>query len=154
MKKRSARLQKILSVAEAEERNLGMQTGRAQKRMLEENRKLGELNAYRENYAARARDTSALNSAHWKDYQNFLARLDEAARSQQQVVNDCRKNLEVFRRRWLVKRQRVESLERVQDRYRQQESAHEDRIEQRALDDLPSTAPLYDGDHESESPLE
>ena len=115
--------------------------------MLEENRKLGELNAYRENYAARARDAKALNSAHWKDYQNFLARLDQAARSQQQVVNDCRENLEVFRRRWLVKRQRVESLERVQERYRQQESAHADRVEQRLLDDLPGAPPLYDKEH-------
>lgn len=146
MKKRSTRLQKILSVAEAEERNLGMQTGRAQKKLLEENRKLGELNAYRQNYAARARSATALSSAHFKDYQNFLARLDQAARSQQQVVNDCEKNLELHRRRWLVKRQRVESLERVQERYREQENARADRIEQRTLDDLPGAAPLYDKD--------
>lgn len=114
--------------------------------MLEENRKLGELNAYRENYAARARDTDRVNSAHFKDYQNFLTRLDQAVRSQQQVVNDCRKNLEVFRRRWLVKRQRVESLERVQERYRQQELSYADRVEQRALDDLPGVPPIYDGE--------
>lgn len=71
MKKRSLRLKKILSVAEAEERSLGMQTGKAQKKLLEENRKLGELNAYRESYAARARNASALSSAHFKDYQNL-----------------------------------------------------------------------------------
>ncbi len=147
MKRRSARLKKILSVAEAEERSLGMQTGRAQKKLLEEKRKLGELNAYRESYAARARSANALSSAHWKDYQNFLSRLDQAVRSQQQVVNDCEKNLELHRRRWLVKRQRVESLERVQDRYRQQEVAHADRIEQRTLDDLPSAPPMYDKKH-------
>lgn len=146
MKKRSARLRKILSVAEAEERSLGMRTGRAQKKLLEENRKLGELNAYRESYAARARSASALSSAHWKDYQNFLSRLDQAVRSQQQVVNDCKKNLELHRSRWLVKRQRVESLERVQERYRQQELSHADRIEQRTLDDLPGAPPMYDKD--------
>lgn len=146
MKKRSLRLKKILSVAEAEERSLGMQTGKAQKKLLEENRKLGELNAYRESYAARARNASALSSAHFKDYQNFLARLDQAARLQQQAVNDCEKNLDLHRRRWLVKRQRVESLERVQERYRQQELSHADRIEQRTLDDLPGSPPIYDKD--------
>ncbi|MDX1517839.1 MAG: flagellar export protein FliJ [Woeseiaceae bacterium] len=146
MKKRSLRLKKILSVAEAEERSLGMRTGRAQRKMLEENRKLGELNAYRENYAAKARSANALSSAHFKDYQNFLSRLDQAVRSQQQVVNDCAKNLELHRRRWLVKRQRVESLERVRERYREQELAHEDRIEQRKLDDLPGAASPYDKD--------
>ena len=146
MKKRSSRLKKILSVAVSEERSLGMQTGRAQRRLLDENRKLGELTAYRENYAARTRNAAALNSAHWKDYQNFLSRLDQAVRSQQQVVTDCRKNLEVHRRRWLVKRQRVESLERVQERYRQQESSRADRLEQRALDDLPGMIQAYDED--------
>ena len=146
MKKRSARLQKILSVAEAEERSLGMQTGRAQKKMLEENQKLGELNAYRESYAAKARNANALSSAHWKDYQNFLSRLDQAVRSQKMVVDDCAKNVELHRRRWLIKRQRVESLERVQERYRQQESLHAERIEQRTLDDLPGAPPLYDKD--------
>lgn len=146
MKKRSARLKKILSVAVAEERSLGLQTGRAQKKMLSEKHKLGELNAYRQNYAARARSATALSSAHFKDYQNFLSRLDQAVRSQQQVVTDSEKNLELHRRRWLVKRQRVESLERVQERYRQQELAHADRMEQRTLDDLPGAAPLYDKD--------
>lgn len=146
MKKRSARLKKIAAVAVAEERSLGMQTGKAQKKLLEENRKLGELNAYREAYAAKARNASALSSAHWKDYQNFLYRLDQAVRSQQLVVDDCRKTLELHRRRWLIKRQRVESLERVQQRYRQQENARAERIEQRALDDLPGAPPLYDKD--------
>lgn len=146
MKKRSARLQKILSLAEAEERNLGMQTGKAQRKLLEENGKLGELNAYRESYAAKARSANALSSAHWKDYQNFLSRLDQAVRSQQQVVDDCRKNLDLHRRRWLVKRQRVESLERVQERYREQEDSHAERLEQRALDDRPGTASAYDKD--------
>lgn len=137
---------KILSVAEAEERSLAMQTGKAQKKMLEENRKLGQLNAFRENYVAKARSANTLNSAHWKDYQSFLSRLDHAVRSQQMVVDDCSKNLEQHRRRWLEKRQRVETLERVQDRYRQQEVAHADRVEQRALDDLPGARPLYDKD--------
>lgn len=147
MKKRSARLQKIVSVAEAEERSLGLQTGRAQKKLTDATRKLGELNAYRESYAAKARNASTLSSAHWKDYQGFLSRLDHAVRSQQLIVNDCEKNLDAHRRRWLVKRRRVESLERVQERYRRQEMAHADRIEQRAIDDLPGGPPVYDEDH-------
>lgn len=146
MKRRSARLKKIVSLAEAEERSLGAITGRSQKQLNEQRQKLGELNAFRESYAARARNSVDQSSAHWKDYQNFLSRLDQAVRAQRQVVAECEKNLDVHRRRWLEKRQRVESLERVQGRYLEQERLHADRLEQRALDDLPAAPPLYDED--------
>jgi len=39
--------------------------------------------------------------------------------------------------RWLVKRQRLESLERVLENYRAADSAREDKLEQKMLDDLP-----------------
>jgi len=146
VKKRSAKLKKIVSLAEAEERSLAAMTGRSQKKLNEQQQKLGELNAFRESYATRARSSGGQSSAHWKDYQNFLSRLDRAVRAQQQVVAECEKNLDVHRRRWQEKRQRVESLERVQGRYLEQERVHADRLEQRTQDDLPAAPTLYDED--------
>ena len=143
MKKRSVRLQKIIALAEAEERHLGAITGRAQARLKEQVARLGELNVYRQEYADKAQGNEQLHSAHWKDYQNFLFRLDGAVRSQQAIVQECQQNLEAHRRQWMVKRQRLESLDRVRERFEQEERIHEDRIEQRTQDELPTAAESY-----------
>ena len=43
-----------------------------------------------------------------------------------------------MRRQWIDKRRRLESLERVLERYQQSEAAFVERLEQKALDDLKS----------------
>ena len=79
-----------------------------------------------------------MTSAHLKDYQNFLQRLDTAVKAQQQIVRDCEQNLASHRQRWMIKRQKLESLERVLERYKTEDSAREDKLEQKLLDDLPN----------------
>ena len=69
-------------------------------------------------------------------YQNFLQRLDKAVVSQQQIIRDCEQNLEAHRKRWMVKRQRLESLERVLEKCRNRDAVYEARLEQRQMDDL------------------
>ena len=83
---------------------------------------------------------------HWKDYQNFLFKLDQAVRSQQQIVQDCERSLESHRQRWLQKRQRLESLQKVQNRYLKEAEIRDDRREQRVLDDLPPKPPIFEDD--------
>ena len=83
---------------------------------------------------------------HWKDYQNFLYRLDKAVLSQQEIVQDCERSLDAHRQRWLQKRQRRESLQKVQTRYLKEAEILDDRREQRVLDDLPNKAPIFDED--------
>lgn len=144
MKKRSSRLKKIVALAEAEERHFGVLTGRAQSRLNEQLGRLGELNAYRHDYADKAQENVKLHSAHWKDYQNFLFRLDDAVRSQQMIVDDCRQKLDAHRRQWMDKRQRLESLDRVRERFRQEEKLHDERLEQRTQDDMPPAPDRYE----------
>lgn len=146
MTKRSARLKKIVALAEAEERHQGVLTGRSQSRLNEQLSRLGELNEYRHNYADSAKQSAGLRSAHWKDYQNFLFRLDDALRSQRQAVKTCEQSLESHRRQWMDKRRRLESLERVRERYQQEEALHAERLERRTQDDMPPTPPLYEDD--------
>ena len=137
MKKRTRKIDKIVSLAANEERRVGQEAGRSRQRLDEQLARLGELNAYRHNYARKSPSGPSVSSAQWQDYQNFLQRLDGAVRAQQQIVNDCEQNLETHRQRWLAKRQRLESLERVLDKYQQQDRAYEAVLEQKALDDLP-----------------
>jgi len=146
MGKRSKVLDKFVAIAENEERRTGELMGQSQKELDEHLGRLGELNAFRHNYRGKGPSSSTIDSAHFKDYQNFLQRLDTAVRSQQQIVADSEQNLDLHRRRWLAKRQRRESLERVLERYQREEHEHAERLEQRALDDLPPGPPPYEED--------
>ena len=138
MKKRTRKIDKIVSLAASEERRLGEMVGRCRRRLDEQLARLGELNAYRHTYAKKSPQGSSVSAAQWKDYQNFLHRLDGALQAQQQIVSDCEQTLETHRQRWLAKRRRLESLERVLEKYQQADRATEDRLEQKALDDLPA----------------
>lgn len=143
MRKRSQKLQKFVALASSEERHCGYAAGKSRQQLEEQLARLGDLNAYRAGYAHKSEGVDNINSAHWKDYQDFLSRLDHAVRSQQQVVKDLEQNFESHRRRWLAKRQRLESLERVLDRYRHEEQADAELREQRTLDDMPPRPDTY-----------
>ncbi len=141
MRNRTKKIGKIASLAAAEERRFGEQAGRSQQQLNEQLERLGELNAFRHTYAQQNASATQVSSAHLKDYQNFLHRLDTAVRAQQQIVRDCEQNLATHRQRWMVKRQKLESLERVLARYQAEDAAREDKLEQKRLDDLPNSGP-------------
>lgn len=134
MRKRSKKLKKVVSVAATEERESGMAAGRSQKLLNEQLDRLGELNAFRQNYARRK--FSEVSAMHLKDFHSFLSRLDNAVQSQQQIVNDCEQNVEIQRQRWTAKRQKLESLERVLEKSQEREAAYQERLQQKQLDDL------------------
>ncbi len=138
MMRRTKKIGKVVSLAASEERRFGEQTGRSQNDLNQQLTKLGELNAYRHNYAEANPGLAGASAAHWKDYQTFLQRLDDAVASQQQVIQQGEQNLEAHRRRWMVKRQKLESLQRVLEKSQRRDAAYEARLEQKRLDDLPN----------------
>ncbi len=142
MKKRSRKLDRIVSLANVEERRWGEKAGESRQQLDEQRARLGELNAYRHNYA-KQNSASSVNSAQLKDYKHFLQRLDAAVSAQKQIIQDSERNYETLRRHWMQKRQRRESLERVLDKHLRSEAAWEDRLEQKKLDDLPPPATSY-----------
>ncbi len=144
MARRPGKIDKLVSLASAEERQSGERTGRVQSQLNEQLARLAELNAYRQSYAGKADDKERVHSVHWKDYQNFLYRLDQAVRSQQAIVQDCERSLATHRQHWMKKRQRLESLQKVQTRYQKEAAILHDRREQRILDDLPAKDPIFD----------
>jgi len=138
VKQRSRKIGKVAALAASEERRFGQQAGRSQRELNDQIGRLGELNAFRHNYASKGPNMSGVSAAHWQDYQSFLQRLDTAIRAQQQIVNDCEQSVETHRQHWLAKRRKLESLERVLDRYRAEENAYAEKLEQKLLDDLPN----------------
>jgi len=149
VKSRSRKIGKVATLAASEERRFGELAGRSRQQLNEQLERLGELNAFRHNYAKKSSDKSTVSSAHWQDYQNFLQRLNTAVSAQQQIVRDYERNLETHRQRWMAKRQRVESLERVLEKYEAEDRAHEGRTEQKQLDELANAqSGCFGGDDE------
>lgn len=148
MTKRSNKIRKIVSLASADEARAGAATGKSRQKLEEHLSRLGELNAYRQGYAELSKSMSG-NAAHWKDYQSFMNRLDQAVRSQQQIVRDSELNLDSHRRRWAAKRRRLESLQRVLDSYVSAEALHAERLQQRAIDDMPKPDALFDDEEDT-----
>ncbi len=139
MKSRSRKIGKVAALAASEERLSGEMAGRSRRHLDEQLERLGELHAFRHNYAKKSSSKTAVSSAHWQDYQQFLCRLETAVNAQQQIVRDCERNLETVRQRWMAKRQRLESLERVLEKYMAAEREHEAKTEQKRLDELPNS---------------
>jgi len=132
--KRSTRMQPVHDVASAEEQDLSRDLGRAQRTLQEQIGRLQELRQHREEYAAKSRESEALGSSRWRDYRLFLDRLNQAIVMQEGIIADWRRRRDDLRRQWQVKRQRLESLDRIIDRYRRNELREEERREQRAVD--------------------
>lgn len=145
MRRRSRKLEKIIALAVAEERRYGAATSKSRQILEEQLARLGELDAYRRTYRERTRTVTGVSAVQWKDYHCFLARLEKALEAQRQIVRDSEHNLEMHRRRWQAKRQRVESLGKALEKYRSEERQYSERREQRIQDDRPvPTAPYGD----------
>lgn len=145
MKKRSERMNKVFLLSEREEQEECRTMGRAQQRLDEDVARLEELKSYRESYSAQRKQPRQCNSMQLKDYQSFLERLDQAVALQSQVVREGQQNRDTHRRRWMAKRRKAESLERVVTRIRDDETADEERSLQNASDDLAQKSSLYPG---------
>ena len=138
MKKKSQRIDKVRAVAEAEEKACCREMGASQRKLDEEIERLEELKAYRVGYDKKQATPATIGAVQWADYQRFLQRLDEAVAAQSLVVLDNREKVELHRRQWMVKRQRLESLGRVVERFRNLELVEEERRLQKSMDELSS----------------
>lgn len=138
MSKRSDRMKRIASLAETEERKVCEEMGRVQQTLEKERERLKELEDYRRNYEQGLDTSGSVSPVRWQDYQNFLSRLDLAVEAQKQQVLTGQETRDAHRRRWMVKRQKLESLQRIVDRFRNAEDLATERREQKVSDDLTS----------------
>jgi len=138
MKKRSDRIQKIVVLAESEEKRECQEMGRTQRMLDEETTRLAELEAHRKTYARGFSASGKINPIRLQDFNNFIRRIDHAVDAQKNQVLSSRENRDAHRRRWMAKRQKLESLQRVVGRYIRTESREFERQAQKTLDELMS----------------
>ncbi len=136
MQKRSTRLTKIYDLAQAQEKKTCEQMGAAQQSLDAEIARLEELQSYRRSYAEKISTRESTSAALWQDYQSFLDRIDRAVAAQESQILSGQESRDAHRRRWFTERQKLDSLGRVIDRYRKEETVNADRQAQKRIDEF------------------
>lgn len=135
--KRSERLEHLRSELEAQRRTQDQRLRGAEQRFSDAQLRHVELQRYRDEYANgfTARAAAGLAGAGLRDYQAFLARLDEAVKQQGHIVHRAAAELEFERQRWRDAAVQVKAVETVGARWRAEEQVAEQRRDQRDTDE-------------------
>jgi flagellar protein FliJ len=126
--KRTQRIIPVRRLADDAERGKAILLAQAQRQ---------QLSRYREDYAAsfQARAASGCGVATLRDFQLFLARLQDAVRQQETHVQGARDVVQETTRQWRKSAQRAKTLDAVVDRWQLEETRDQDRRQQLATDE-------------------
>lgn len=100
--------------------------------------KLDLLSQYREEYALRFQTAAqeGMSPLQWKNFQDFLARLDDAIEQQHQTVTHSAQNTVAGQAYWQEQRVRLKAIDTLSVRHRTNESGLEVRREQKLSDEI------------------
>lgn len=100
--------------------------------------KLTLLTDYREEYARRlqAAAQEGLTPQQWRNFQDFLGRLDDAISQQREVVVRSRGNTAAGQQAWQVQQVKLKAIDTLSVRHRQAEQRREIRQEQKLSDEI------------------
>ena len=135
--KRAQRLEPVQHIVDEAQKRLAMSVAAYEKRVLDGEAKLGELERYKaeyeEGFAQRA--GRGIGVTELRDYQAFLARLAEAIKQQQALVNRARVEHQAERLKWQEALKRSKALGHVVERWTAEERHVTERLEQRDSDE-------------------
>jgi len=99
--------------------------------------KLDLLCQYREEYARRFQTSAqdGMSPQQWKNFQDFLARLDDAISQQRQVVNRSCDQTAAGQQHWQTQRIRLQAIDTLSVRHYKAELVKEGRREQKIVDE-------------------
>jgi flagellar FliJ protein len=135
--KRAQRLEIVQRVVDDQERQHAEALATSERRLSESETKLEELQRYHAGYASdfALRAQSGMDSAAARDYQAFLARLEEALRQQSQLVVRARAQRDGELQTWQGAAQRAEAVGQMLRRFQSEEVRAVDRREQQESDE-------------------
>ena len=135
--KRAKRLEPVQHIVDEAQKRLAMSVATYEKRVLEGEAKLGELERYKAEYEQgfQQRAAGGIGVTELRDYQAFLARLAEAIKQQQALVNRARAEHEAERVKWQEALKRSKALGHVVERWQAEERHVIERREQRESDE-------------------
>ena len=143
--KRAERLQMVQNVVDDQERSRAEALAASERRVTESEAKLAELQVYQDSYVRgfAIRAESGIDGAMARDYQAFLARLEEALRQQTQVLIRARAQRDGEMQIWQGAAQRAEAVGQMVKRFRSDEARALDRQEQVESDERSAHAWTY-----------
>jgi flagellar FliJ protein len=135
--KRIERLEMVKKVVDDFERRKAEALAASERRVSESEKKLAELEAYREGYLREfaIRAQQGMSGAAARDYQAFLARLDDALRQQHQNVIGTRALRDSELQNWQDAAQRAEAIGTTVKRWQTEERHALERREQHESDE-------------------
>jgi flagellar protein FliJ len=135
--KRSERLQMVKKVVDDFERRKAEALAASERRVTDCEKKLAELEDYRAGYVRdfSVRAKAGINGAAARDFQVFLARLDEALHQQNQMVISTRAQRDAERQNWVDAAQRAEAISTTVIRWQGEERYALERREQHESDE-------------------
>jgi flagellar FliJ protein len=134
---RAKRLQPVQNLVDDKERRLAQSLAAYEKKLTDAQRKCQELERYREEYEKQFTETAArgIGVMGLRDYQAFLARLNEAVRQQQSVVARALAERDAERTRWQEMARKAKALDHVVEQWNTEERRARDRREQLETDE-------------------
>jgi flagellar protein FliJ len=135
--KRSERMAPVKQVLGSAERDRAREVGATQKALVEAEARLLDLQQYHLDYLKdfQQRAKAGQNALTLRDYQQFLARLQEAVKQQEQVVAQARDAVASSTQRWQGAARRVKAIDSVVDKWQREEGRTAARIEQKVIDE-------------------
>ncbi|WP_300451288.1 flagellar export protein FliJ [Accumulibacter sp.] len=102
--------------------------------------KLALLRQYRDEYALRFRQAAqqGLGQPEWRNYQEFMNRLDQAVDQQSEAVRQQESRTAAGQAAWQQQRSRLQAFDALSQRHRASEARSELRQEQKAQDEFAS----------------
>ena len=134
---KSKRMQPVAKVADQRERQAAVEMAEFRRFLDAQQARLDELNNYRNDYARHFEEAGrgGMDAARMADYRRILARLNEAIVYQEQRLAGLHNDYERVRQRWTDTRTRAAALDKVMERYREEERREGDRREQGESDE-------------------
>ncbi len=133
---RSDRIQPIKDIADTRERNAGAVVAQAERALHDREMQFAQLKTYLDDYVSRnTPGLGAVDPVRLANYRAFLARLTEAVKAQQQLVDTANRDYERKREDWRVQHVEAAALGRAVERMQLQERTQQDRREQKESDE-------------------
>jgi flagellar FliJ protein len=134
---RADRLAPVQQLFGKAERERARELGEAQRQLADAEARLEELRNYAREYrdAFRKRAEEGTGIRKLRDFQAFLARLEEAIRAQEQIVAQARERVAGSRHNWQGAAQKVKAVDAVAGRWQREELRAGEKREQKESDE-------------------
>jgi len=137
MPKRSERLRPVQQIAANREQEAAREMAKARSYLESTQARLSELINFRGEYARNflARGEQGMTVTRMREYYGFIQRIDQAIAYQQNLAEQAKSVYAQRQKLWGQRRSRMLAIDKLAERYRQQEQIESDRREQKETDE-------------------